>query len=122
MISKKHILVVDDVTTNLRYIGEVLKDDYSLSMARSGEQALKMLEKNVPDLILLDLKMPGMDGFKLLSSIKEDERFKDVAVFILTADNQDESMNKALSMGAVDFIKKPFTPGDMLERINKVLG
>lgn len=122
MKNRKHILVIDDVTTNLRYIGEVLKESYALSMAKSGEQALKQLAKNVPDLILLDLKMPGMDGFKFLSNIKDDEKYKDVQVIVLTADNQDESESKALELGAVDFIKKPFTPDDMLERINRVLG
>ena len=61
---KKQILIVDDVTTNLKCLGEILRNKYSLSMAKSGEQALSMLTKVKPDLVLLDVKMPGMDGYE----------------------------------------------------------
>lgn len=118
---KKHILVVDDVTTNLRYIGEILKEKYSLSMAKSGTQALKMMEKNVPKLILLDIKMPEMDGYELLEKIKADIRYSDIPVIFLTADSEDGIESKCLRMGASDFIKKPFEPEVMLTRIERIL-
>ena len=72
-MAKKHILIVDDVTTNLRFIGELLKEEYSLSMARSGDQALKMLKKIDVDLILLDVKMPKMDGIDVMEQLSKDK-------------------------------------------------
>lgn len=122
MKNRKHILIVDDVTTNLRYIGEVLKDNYTLSMAKSGEQAFKMLEKALPDLILLDVKMPGMDGFSVISKLSDDDRYKDIPVIFLSADSQEETEIKGLKLGAVDFISKPFSPEEIQQRIREVLG
>lgn len=122
MKNRKHILIVDDVTTNLRYIGEVLKDNYTLSMAKSGEQAFKMIEKALPDLILLDVKMPGMDGFSVISKLSDDDRYKDIPVIFLSADSQEETEIKGLKLGAVDFISKPFSPEEIQQRIREVLG
>ncbi len=93
MKSKKHILIVDDVTINLRYIAEILKDNYSLSMAKSGEQALKILNKTAVDLILLDVKMPVMDGFDVLRELSADKKYKDIPVILLTADNNDSTQD-----------------------------
>jgi len=119
--SKKHILIVDDVTINLRYIAEILKDIYSLSMAKSGEQALKILNKTAVDLILLDVKMPVMDGFDVLRELSADKKYKDIPVILLTADNNDSTQDKGLSLGAADYIRKPFVPEEIIERIEKVL-
>ena len=121
MKSKKHILIVDDVTINLRYIAEILKDNYSLSMAKSGEQALKILNKTAVDLILLDVKMPVMDGFDVLRELSADKKYKDIPVILLTADNNDSTQDKGLSLGAADYIRKPFVPEEIIERIEKVL-
>lgn len=118
---KKHIIVVDDVTTNLHYIGEVLKDKYTLSMAKSASQALKMMEKNKPDLLLLDIKMPVMDGYQMMETVRKDPRFVNIPVIFLTADNENGSESKCLQMGASDFIRKPFVPEVMLSRIERVL-
>ncbi len=119
--NKKHILVVDDVTTNLRYIGEILKGKYVLSMAKSGSQALKMMEKNIPDLILLDIKMPVMDGYEFMETIKKNIRFVNIPVIFLTADTGEGNESKCLRMGASDFIKKPFEPEVMISRIERVI-
>lgn len=119
--NKKHILVVDDVTTNLHCVGEVLKEKYILSMAKSAEQAFKILEKNVPHMIILDIKMPGMDGFEFLEKIRGDIRFATVPVIFLTADKQEEYESKCLRMGASDFIRKPFSADVMLSRIERIL-
>ncbi len=121
MKSKKHILIVDDVTINLRYIAEILKDNYSLSMAKSGEQALKILNKTAVDLILLDVKMPVMDGFDVLRELSADQKYKNIPVILLTADNNDSTQDKGLSLGAADYIRKPFVPEEIIERIEKVL-
>lgn len=120
-MAKKHILIVDDVTTNLRFIGELLKEEYSLSMARSGDQALKMLKKIDADLILLDVKMPKMDGIDVMEQLSKDESFSKIPVIFLSADGQEETQDKVYELGAADFIKKPFEPKDLLDRIKKAL-
>ncbi len=88
---KKHILIVDDVTTNLKCVGEILRNDYALSMAKSGEQALQMIGKVKPDLVLLDVKMPGMDGYETFKAMKENPDTADVPVIFLTADTENGS-------------------------------
>lgn len=120
-MAKKHILIVDDVTTNLRFIGELLKEEYSLSMARSGDQALKMLKKIDADLILLDVKMPKMDGIDVMEQLSKDESFRKIPVIFLSADGQEETQDRVYELGAADFIKKPFEPKDLLDRIKKAL-
>ena len=120
-MAKKHILIVDDVTTNLRFIGELLKEEYSLSMARSGDQALKMLKKIDVDLILLDVKMPKMDGIDVMEQLSKDKNLGKIPVIFLSADGQEETQDKVYELGAADFIKKPFEPVDLLARIKKAL-
>lgn len=121
MKNRKHILIVDDVTTNLRFIGEVLKDEYSLSMAKSGRQALKLLEKTIPDIILMDVKMPDMDGYETYSCIKGNKKTADIPVIFLTADTRKENEEKGLSLGASAFIHKPFDPKTLLDTVKDIL-
>ena len=121
MDRKKHILIVDDVTTNLKLAGDVLQDKYQLSMAKSGAQALEFLKKAKPDLILLDVRMPGMDGYETLERIKANNELSNIPVVFLTVDDKRESEIKGLKMGAMDFILKPFEPDIMLSRIEKIL-
>lgn len=121
MDRKKHILIVDDVTTNLKLAADVLQDYYQLSMAKSGAQALEFLKKAKPDLILLDVRMPGMDGYETLEKIKSNVDTANIPVVFLTVDDQRESEIKGLKMGAMDFILKPFEPDIMLSRIEKIL-
>ena len=117
----KCILVVDDSTTNLKFVEKVLKDTYKLALVKSGEQALKYLTKNSVDLILLDIMMPEMDGFETFQKIKELELEHDIPVMFFTADTDVEKEIQALAMGAVDFIRKPFVPEIMTNRINHIL-
>ncbi len=121
MEKTKHILIVDDVTTNLKLAAEVLQGHYKLSMAKSGEQALQFLLKVKPDLILLDIRMPEMDGYQTLERIKANPGTANIPVVFLTVDDQRESEIKGLKMGAMDFILKPFEPDVMLSRIDKIL-
>ncbi|MDD3369459.1 MAG: diguanylate cyclase [Lachnospiraceae bacterium] len=117
----KHILMVDDVTTNLKCISEVLRSSYQLSLAKSGEQALKFLQNNTPDLILLDINMPDMDGYETLEKIRNMQGLENVPVVFLTADTDQEAEIKGLRMGARDFIRKPIEPQIMTQRIENVL-
>lgn len=117
----KHILMVDDSTTNLKSAAEVLQPYYQLSMAKSGKQALQFLKKNIPDLILLDLMMPEMDGYSVMEQIKLNPMTAGIPIIFLTADAEQASERKGLQMGAMDFITKPFRAEAMLGRIEKVL-
>lgn len=117
----KHILMVDDNTTNLKVAAQVLQPFYQLSMAKSGKQALSFLKKNKPDLILLDINMPDMNGYETLEEIKLNPNSSNIPVIFLTASNDIESEVKGMQMGALDFITKPFEEQVMLSRIEKVL-
>lgn len=113
--------MVDDNITNLKYATDVLKQYYRISTAKSGSQALEFLKKARPDLILLDIKMPEMDGYETLKIIKENPRTVDIPVVFLTADLDRSNEIKGLKMGAMDYIRKPFEPDVMISRIDKIL-
>lgn len=117
----KSILVVDDSTTNLKFVESVLTDEYRLTLVKSGQLALRYLAQNLVDLVLLDLHMPQMDGFETFEKIKQLEMNQDVPVVFLTADVDVDSEIKGLEMGAKDFIKKPFVPEVMMNRIKNIL-
>ena len=117
----KSILVVDDSTTNLRFVDSVLKDSYKLILVKSGEQAIRYLEKNQVNLVLLDLLMPEMDGYETFRRIREVELNKDVPVVFITAEVDVGSEVQCLAMGAKDFIRKPFVPEVMKNRINNII-
>ena len=113
----KHILLVDDSVLNLKVAAGILRDSYKVSVVKSGEQALQFLQIQIPDLILLDINMPDMDGFETITYIKENEETADIPVIFLTASHDSENEVKGFQKGAVDFITKPFTPESMLLRI-----
>ncbi len=114
----QHILLVDDNLTSLKQAASLLKDHYKVSMVKSGKQALEFLEKFTPNLILLDIEMPEMDGFETIRRIKSDERFKKIPVIFLTGDHDTATEMKGFEYGAVDFITKPFSQEVMFHRIN----
>ncbi|RXP58554.1 hybrid sensor histidine kinase/response regulator [Lutibacter sp. HS1-25] len=112
------ILIVDDNSNNLKVLAGVLKiAGYEFRMAKSGQQALNVLEKTTPDLILLDIQMPDMDGFETCVKIKENEELAKIPVIFLTANTDSESVNKAFKSGGVDFVTKPFNSEELLARI-----
>ncbi len=117
----KHILMIDDVTTNLKCAAEVLKKKYKLSTAKSGEKALEFLSHTKPDMILLDINMPDMNGYELLEILKKEKSYVDIPIIFLTAESDMESEAKGLKMGAMDYIRKPFDPDVLLSRVAKVM-
>lgn len=117
----KHILIVDDNKTNLVSAKSVLSDIYKVTAVTMGSQALKFLENNTCDLILLDINMPEMDGFEVLHRIKENEKSADIPIIFLTADNDAETESRCLEEGALDFIAKPFVAVVMRSRISRIL-
>ena len=121
MTSKKHILLIDDMATNLKVVGEVLKDNYTLSMAKSGPQALQLLGRMTPDLILLDVMMPEMDGLQTLQEIRKVAGCSKVPVVFMTADNGTANEVKGFELGAMDYLHKPIAPELVRSRIARVI-
>jgi putative two-component system response regulator len=113
----KTIFIVDDNPTNLTVANKVLSKAYKTYALLSAEKMLLLLEKIRPDLILLDVSMPEMDGFEALSVLKKDVKLKNIPVVFLTAKNDTESEMRGFEMGAVDFVIKPFSPPVLLKRI-----
>jgi two-component system sensor histidine kinase/response regulator len=121
-IEGNHILVVDDVLTNLQITAQTLKEaGYKISLAESGESALNLLKQEMPDLILLDIMMPEMDGFEVCRHIKASEKLKDIPVIFITAINQNEDLVKGFNAGGVDYITKPFNHAELLIRVKNHL-
>lgn len=116
----KHILLVDDVSTNLKCIEFILRDKYKVTTAKSGGGALECLNTMIPDLVLLDICMKDMDGYEVMARMKENPRTADIPVIFLTADSGQASEEKGLALGAADFIRKPFEPQDLLDRIDVI--
>jgi signal transduction histidine kinase len=119
--NKYVILVVDDQPTNIKVIASILGQKYSLGFANNGVNALKVLEKTLPDLILLDIMMPEMDGFEVCKRIKENEKTKEIPIIFLTAKSEIADVVKGFNMGAVDYITKPFNPIEMEVRVKNHL-
>jgi putative two-component system response regulator len=115
---KYSILVVDDNLANLKILHEILKDIYIVYQASSGEQALQYLETVIPDLILLDIKMPGMSGLDVISRLKQDPLWLEIPVIFLTVLEEKSTEEYAFQMGAVDYIHKPVSAGILLKRIH----
>ncbi len=111
------ILVVDDEPTNLRVLNQVLANQYRLIFAKNGQEALSLTEKNIPDLILLDVMMPQMTGYQVCETLKADNSLKHIPVIFVTAlDDQDDEA-KGLNLGAVDYIAKPISAAVVRARV-----
>ncbi|MEO8000550.1 MAG: response regulator, partial [Arenimonas sp.] len=99
------VLVVDDQEANMRVVGQLLvRAGYDIVPALNGEQALERIAAAHPDLILLDMRMPGMSGFDVLQALKDNTATRPIPVIFLTADNDRENVARALAAGAVDYI------------------
>jgi putative two-component system response regulator len=117
-VEKKTVLVVDDTPDNLSLMSGLLKDNYKVKVANSGEKALKIATTAPPpDLILLDIMMPGMDGYEVCRLLKHDPATMDIPVIFLTAKAEVEDERKGLELGAVDYITKPISPPIVLARV-----
>ncbi len=112
------ILIVDDVLMNLQITAQILKEEgYKFSLAQDGKSALNLLENETPDLILLDIMMPEMDGLEVCRIIKKDERLKEIPVIFITAFNQSDDLVEGFKAGGVDYISKPFNRDELLMRV-----
>ena len=115
------ILIVDDDDFNLKVAADILKKEFTVRTAQSGERALQLMGVESPRLVLLDLHMPGMDGRDTMKKIQENEQWKKIPIIFLTADTKPKTEQECLVLGASDFITKPFVPMVMLSRIRRIL-
>jgi len=118
--SKHRILIIDDEAVNLKLLGEILKDDYELAFAKTGEEAL-ILIKNHPDIVLMDIMMPGMDGYELIKKIKSGTDHPEVPVIFVSAMSESVDEIRGLKLGAVDYVSKPVNPTILKLRIKTQL-
>ncbi len=119
---KPTILVVDDEPDNLALMSSLLKRDYKVKVAGSGEKALKIAASEAPpDLILLDIMMPGMDGYEVCRRIKRDPQTRNIQVIFITAKAEMADEIKGLELGAIDFITKPISPPIVMARVRNHL-
>ncbi len=115
---KPTVLIVDDNANNIKVIAITLRSqNYQLVIATSGKNAIEMVEKTRPDLILLDIMMPGMDGYETCEIIKSKEENRNIPVLFLTALNQKDNIVKGFEVGGVDYITKPFNKEELISRV-----
>ncbi len=118
MEKNKKILIIDDSAVNNVLLENVLEDqNYEVIIAFNGNDAFKAIDKNIPDLILLDIMMPDMDGYKILEELKSKENTKQIPVIMVSAKSDSLDINKAMELGAVDYIIKPINIKTILEKI-----
>jgi len=120
-LSNFTVMVVDDAETNIDILVETLGDDYDISVAMDGPSALENISDDPPDLILLDIIMPGMDGYEVCEKLKADEKTLSIPVIFLTALTEEQDEARGLQLGAVDYITKPFSPGLVKARVRNQL-
>ena len=112
------ILIADDEPANISLLNEVLKADYRIMVAKDGRKALLAAQSiPSPDLILLDIVMPELDGYEVLKRLKADGETRNIPVIFVTSKGKDEDETKGLEMGAVDYIHKPFNPTVVKARV-----
>jgi diguanylate cyclase (GGDEF)-like protein len=111
------LLVVDDQPVNIQALYQAFSADHQVLMATSGEQALKLAATRQPDLVLLDVVMPGMDGHEVCRRLKADEATRDIPIIFVTAHSDEAAETQGLALGAVDFISKPINPAIVRARV-----
>ncbi len=118
---RPRLLVVDDQPVNIQALHQVFAADCQVLMATSGAQALALCRDKQPDLVLLDVQMPGMDGYELCAQLKADALLSTIAIIFVTSNNRPEDETRALEAGAADFITKPFNPAVVRARVRAQL-
>lgn len=116
---KQSILIVDDIPTNIKVLGESLKSNYQVRIATNGFKAVEIaMSKNPPDLILLDIMMPGMSGYQVCEKLKGTKQTQNIPIIFITAMDDEKDETKGLELGAVDYITKPFSLPIVKARVN----
>lgn len=121
-IMKHKIVLAEDEPQIARFtIFKLEKEGYEVIWEKDGGAALESIKANHPDLVLLDIMMPVMDGYQVLKKMKEDENLKNIPVIMLSAKGQERDIIKGFDLGSEDYIVKPFRPAELVARIKKIL-
>ncbi|MGH1365650.1 MAG: hybrid sensor histidine kinase/response regulator [Calditrichia bacterium] len=116
------ILIVDDIPRNIQLLGNILsKDGFKVAVANHGKQALTIIDKRQPDLILLDVMMPELNGYQVCERVKSSEATADIPIIFLTAKNDVEDKLRGFAVGGADFVTKPFEPAEVIARVHTQL-
>ncbi|MDH5720724.1 MAG: diguanylate cyclase [Spirochaetia bacterium] len=118
---RNHILIVDDTPLNLQIMTEILSSEYNIFTAQNGVAALQSVREKKPDLILLDIDMPEMNGYETCEYIKNDHELSDIPVIFVTSMNEEDDEEKGLALGAIDYIHKPIRPSILRARVRNHL-
>ncbi len=121
-MSRKRILIVDDDAFIRRPLEFILREEgYEPSTAADGNECLEKVARTPPDLIFLDVMMPGQDGFTVCSTLKSDPKTAAIPVILLSAKGQESDRERGLTLGAKDFMSKPYSPAELLRRVRELL-
>ena len=115
------VLVVDDTEANIDILMDILGEEYDVTVSMDGEDALETVVEDAPDLILLDIMMPDIDGFEVCRRLKDNPDTATIPIIFLSALSEDEEKQKGLDLGAVDFITKPFYPAEIQTKVKQYL-
>lgn len=122
-MNSKKILIVDDelsILVPLKFLLE--KNDFSVELAQSGRDALDLIAQSKPDLILLDIMLPDLDGYEIYQLIRQNPEWDDIKVIYLSAKNRDVDIAKGLNLGVDAYVTKPFSNADLMEKVRKLVG
>jgi diguanylate cyclase (GGDEF)-like protein len=121
LCDRQKVLIVDDVLANIEILYKILQKEYDVYFAKSGRDAIRIVKRELPDLILLDIMMPEMDGYQVCRVLKEDPQLSPIPVIFITAMGSDEDEAKGLECGAIDYITKPISPAIVKARVRNHL-
>ena len=121
MTEKAKILIIDDVMVNIQILTDILEDHYKVISTTSGKEGIELAISDSPDLILLDIMMPGLNGYEVCKRLKKDSRTTNIPIIFITAMNEIEDERKGLELGAIDYITKPINPATVEIRIKNHL-
>jgi len=116
------ILVVDDDQTNLKFLTEILEDDFELLTVATGEEALNIIHQFRPRIVLLDVMLPGVSGYEVCKKIKQDQQLTEVKIILISAKAMVNERQQGYAAGADDYITKPFDHEELLEKVQSILG
>jgi CheY-like chemotaxis protein len=123
MSQKAKVLIVDDEPNNVDFLEQALEDTgYQLITAANGQEALKKIQSEQPDLVLLDLAMPVMDGFAVLDQVKSDSMLRDIPIIIISAEHDSKSVVRGIKQGAEDYLTKPVNAAQLVKKVKEFLG
>lgn len=122
-MSKATVLIVDDEPFNIEVLEQAMEEnDYRVLTASNGKEAWEKIQSEEPDLVLLDLMMPVMDGFEVLAKVKDDPMLRNIPIIIVSAEQDSKNVVKGIKQGAEDYLTKPVDPAQFLKKVKEFLG